>query len=267
MIDIFEKEDVICVEGKIEQKGTPGQAIYTFLVDGMLIDTGPKQLEAELTPFYEEHAIDLVTLTHSHEDHTGTASYFQEKGNVPIYIHPLGITTCRAVCPYPKYRQIAWGVRDPIETRPIGDTIQSRNTEWKVIYTPGHAADHISLLDEETGRLFSGDLFVNPKPKVIMDSESIPVTMNSIRKLLSYDFGSMFCCHAGYIQDGKAMLEKKLDNLENLSGEVKQLYKEGLSVDEITQRFFPKKYSIIKASGGEWDSKHIVSSILSEEGA
>lgn len=265
MIDVFEKEGVICVEGTIEQAGQKGRPVYTFLIDGMLIDTGPKHLEADLTPFYEEHSIDLVTLTHSHEDHTGTASHFQEKGNVPIYIHPLGIRTCRASCPYPKYRQMAWGVRNPFDALPIGDTVQSRSKEWKVIHTPGHAADHISLLDEETGRLFSGDLFVSPKTKVIMDSESIPVTIKSIRKLLSYDFGSMFCCHAGYIPDGRTMLNQKLEYLENLSEEVKYLYTEGLSVAEIDQKLFPKKYPITAVSEGEWDSLHIVSSILSDE--
>lgn len=146
---------------------------------------------------------------------------------------------------------------------PLGDVIQSNSQEWKVIYTPGHADDHVSLLHEETGRLFSGDLFVSKKTKVIMDSESIPVIIDSIRKLLSYDFQSLFCCHAGYIQDGKGMLKQKLDYLENLSGEVGKLHMEGRSIDEMNQLLFPKKYPIIAISEGQWDSKHIISSIIS----
>jgi len=145
---------------------------------------------------------------------------------------------------------------------PLGDTIQSRNREWQVIYTPGHADDHVSFLDEENGTLFSGDLFVATKTKVIMNSESIPVIMDSIRTLLSYDFQAMFCCHAGYVEDGKKMLKQKLDNLENLYGEVKSLHNEGFSIEEIKNQLFPKKYAVIGVSEGEWDSLHIVSSIL-----
>jgi endoribonuclease LACTB2 len=265
MIDVYERDGVTCVEGKIIRDGRKAGTVYSFLVDGMLVDTGPRCLESDLIPFYENQSIELVALTHSHEDHTGTASWLQENRNVSIYVHEKGVTICAETCPYPKYRQISWGIRKEFKALPLGDTIQSRNQEWQVIYTPGHADDHVSLLHEETGRLFSGDLFVTPKTKVIMDSESIPLTMNSIRTLLSYDFGSMFCCHAGYIKNGKEMMKQKLDYLENLCGEVKHLHKEGLSIAEINEKLFPKKYPIIAFSGGEWDSLHIVSSIVSDE--
>jgi len=33
----------------------------------------------------------------------------------------------------------------------------------------------------------------------------------------------------------------------------------------IRNRLFPKKYPIIKFSGGEWDSLHIVTSIMNEK--
>ncbi|WP_225435167.1 hypothetical protein [Bacillus aerolatus] len=102
-----------------------------------------------------------------------------------------------------------------------------------------------------------------PKTKVIMDSESIPVIMDSIRTLLSYDFGPMFCSHAGYIQDGKKMLKQKLNYLENLCEEVKDFHKQGLSINEINKKLFPRKYPIVEVSGGQWDSIHIISSIVS----
>lgn len=264
MIDVYEREGVTCVEGIIGRPGHKETKIYLFLVDGMLIDTGPKCLESDLIPFYENNSFDQVTLTHSHEDHTGTASWIQENRDVPIFIHDKGISICAQPCPYPKYRQVSWGIRKEFKALPLGDTVQTRNQEWKVIYTPGHADDHVSLFHEETGRLFPGDLFVAPKTKVIMDSESIPLIMNSIRTLLSYDFESIFCCHAGYIKDGKRMMRQKLAYLEDLSGEVNRLHKEGLSITEIDKKLFPKKYPIVAVSGGEWDSLHIVSSIIAD---
>ncbi|MEH7353957.1 MBL fold metallo-hydrolase [Neobacillus drentensis] len=263
MIQVFTNEDVMCLKGDIKSSGLILGTVYSFLVDGMLIDTGPQRLETNLIPFYENLCFELVALTHSHEDHSGLAPWIQKYRNVPIFVHPKGIRICAEPSPYPKYRQITWGVRSEFNALPLGDVIQSRSQEWKVIYTPGHADDHVALLDVERGRLFSGDLFVTKKTKVIMDSESIPIIIDSIRRLLTYDFQALFCSHAGYIQNGKSMMKQKLDYLENLSGEVGHLYKEGCSIEEINQKIFPKKYPIVAFSEGQWDSRHIVSSIVS----
>ncbi|MFP5114876.1 MBL fold metallo-hydrolase [Bacillaceae bacterium C204] len=264
MVNLFTNEDVICIEGNVQRSGLKLGTVYSFLVDGMLIDTGTQCLESELIPIYERHSFDLVTLTHSHEDHSGLAPWIQKHRNVPIYVHPKGIHICAEHCPYPKYRQLTWGVRAAFDALPLGDIIQSRSQEWKVIYTPGHANDHVSFFHEQSGRLFSGDIFVTTRTKVIMDSESIPVIIYSIRTLLSFDFQSLFCAHSGYIQDGKSKLKQKLDYLENLSGEVVNLYEEGRSIDEITQMLFPKKYPIIAFSEGQWDSRHIITSIVGD---
>ncbi len=263
MIHVDTKEDVICVEGTVEQSGLKLGTVYSFLTDGMVIDTGPQCLEADLIPFFENHSFDFAALTHSHEDHSGLAPWILEHKNVPIYVHQKGIHICEQRSPYPKYRQITWGVRKEFQALPLAETVHSRKHEWKVIYTPGHADDHVVFFHEETGRLLSGDLFVTPRTKVIMSSESIPVIMESLRTVLTLDFDTMFCCHAGFIKDGKRMLQKKLDYLENLCGEVKNLYLEGLSVSEIHQKIFPNKYPIVTFSDGEWDSLHIVSSIVS----
>ncbi|RKJ29877.1 MBL fold metallo-hydrolase, partial [Butyricicoccus sp. 1XD8-22] len=42
------------------------------------------------------------------------------------------------------------------------------------------------------------------------------------------------------------------------------MYQQGYTIYEICQKLFPKKYPIIKLSRGEWDSKNIVTSILTE---
>ncbi|MFA8438469.1 MBL fold metallo-hydrolase [Pueribacillus sp. YX66] len=264
MIEVFERENVTCGKVQISIAGQKANPVFVFIVDGMLIDTGPERAEASLIPFYENYSFELVTLTHSHEDHSGTAPWIEKNRNVPIYVHPNGIEICAEPYPYPLYRQLTWGKREAFTAVPLGDTIQSRSREWEVIYTPGHADDHVSLFNKETGQLFSGDLFVHPETKVIMNTESIPVIMDSIRKLLTYDFDSMFCCHAGFIQNGKKVLKEKLENLENLTGEVKEFYQQGLSLEEINAKLFPKKYPIITISEGEWDSLHIVSSIIAE---
>ncbi|MFS0575681.1 MBL fold metallo-hydrolase [Sporosarcina sp. 179-K 3D1 HS] len=258
LFQVYDREDVTCVEMTTLRKSK----VFTFLVDGMLIDTGPQRFESELIPFYQKASFDLVTLTHSHEDHSGNAPWIQENLKVPIYVHSNGIAVCSQPTPYPKYRQDTWGTRREFKALPVSSSIQSREKEWEVIYTPGHADDHISLFHRGTGTLFTGDLFISPKTKVIMRSESIPQTMASIRNLLTYDFGSMFCCHAGYLPDGKMKMKEKLEYLEGICEEVKTLYEKGHSITEIDQLIFGKKYPITAISEGEWDSLHIVTSIV-----
>ncbi|RNF41143.1 MBL fold metallo-hydrolase [Planococcus salinus] len=259
MITEYEKEGVICAEGYLE---ATKRKIFVYLVDGMLVDTGPKRMEPDFTSFYDKHSFDKVVLTHSHEDHSGTASWIQTNRDVPIYMHENGIALCAKPGNYPEYRQHSWGVRDAFDALPLRDTIRSRNLTWDVIYTPGHADDHVALLHKETGRVFTGDLFVQTKTKISMNTESIPQIMESIRTLLSYDISSMYCSHSGYFENGRETLQKKLDYLEELSATVERLYREGKSPEAIANQLFPKNYPIIARSEREWHPIHLINSIL-----
>jgi len=259
MINVFEREDVICLEGVLKDSG---RTVYSFLTDGMLIDTGAEKLQESMRAFCKNHRFDFVALTHSHEDHTGNAAWIQENIQVPLYVHPDSIKFCAAPGIYPVYRQLTWGQRRAFTAQPLGTSIRSRTLEWQVIYTPGHADDHMAFYHPETGRLFSGDLFVSPKTKVSMASESIPLIMESLRTLLALDITSLFCSHAGYFANGREQLERKLAFLEKLSRQVKTLSSQGYTALEIQKQLFPVPNPIIAFSDGEWDSLHVITSIL-----
>ena len=236
--------------------------VHCFEVDGVLIDTGSATLLEEFKPFFEQIDIDQILLTHYHEDHSGGANYLQTKYNVPIYMSDVRRLECMKKADYPLYRKFFWGSRAPFEAQKIGERITSRNAKWTVIETPGHTNDHLAFLNEQTGQLFTGDLFVAPKTKVVLREESIPQIISSIERVLTYDFEEVFCNHAGYVAEGKKALRIKLDYLYDLRGKIEIMNDEGLSVKEITAQLFEKKYPITKFSFGEWDSAHIVSSVL-----
>lgn|SRR5699024_4762619 len=241
--------------------------VYCFFVDGVLIDTGAKALEREFKSFFKELDIDQVAITHFHEDHTGNAAFLQEERNVPLYMSNRMIDYCRKKADYPFYRKVFWGKRKPFKAEPIGETFASHNAKWKVVETPGHAVDHLTFLNEETGQLFTGDLYCQTKTKVTLREESIPTIIDSLQKVLTYDFEDVFCSHAGYLNDGRAALERKLDYLLNLQGEILKMYQEGRTPKSIKETLFPKKYPIKFLSSGEWDSMHIVNSIIQNENA
>ncbi|MCG7345956.1 MBL fold metallo-hydrolase [Sporosarcina sp. ACRSL] len=238
--------------------------VYCFETDGVLIDTGSQSVAEEFKPFFAQADIDQVVITHAHEDHTGGAQFLQTEYGLPIFMNEMAIEECAQKAYYPLYRKYFWGARRPFEARPIGETFKSRNADWTVIPTPGHAKDHLAFLNNETGQLFSGDLYVHPKTKVILRDESIPTIISSIEKTLSYDFGELFCCHAGYVKDGRVALQKKLLYLQELRGNTLALHKKGYGVREIHSQLFPKKYPITYFSFGEWNSIHINRSIVNE---
>lgn len=238
--------------------------VHCFEVDGVLIDTGSASLLEQFKPFFNQLDIDQIVLTHYHEDHSGGAHYLQTNYKVPIYMSDVRRLECAKKADYPLYRKLFWGNRAPFEAQKIAERFSSRNANWTVIETPGHTNDHLAFLNEQTGQLFTGDLFVTPKTKVVLREESVPQIISSIERVLMMDFGEMFCNHAGYVADGKAALRVKLEYLKELSQKIERMNEEGLTISEITAQLFEKKYPITKLSLGEWNSAHIVSSVLNK---
>ena len=78
----------------------------------------------------------------------------------------------------------------------------------------------MNYLHREKGWLFSGDIYVTPKTRLILSWEHIRDTMRSLKRVLAYDFEHMFCGHAGYVKDGKRALQMKLDDLEEKKEEI-----------------------------------------------
>ncbi|MGP4073648.1 MBL fold metallo-hydrolase [Piscibacillus sp. B03] len=238
--------------------------VHCFYIDGVLIDTGSSSLESYLKPYYRQLDIDQVVLTHYHEDHTGCAAFLQKELDIPIYMSDIKLDYCKKKADYPLYRQFFWGRRKPFCAIPIGNSFESNRATWDVIKTPGHAIDHVSFLNNETGQLFTGDLFINEKTKVVLREENIPQLIDSIKRVLNYEFDEVFCCHAGYIREGRMFLNRKLEFLLDLKHQILKLNQEGKSIEEINRILFPRKYPITKLSFGEWDSSHIVRSIIEQ---
>ncbi len=67
---------VNCAYGVVSLPGTK-MSVYSFYVDGLLIDTGSPFLLNDYIPFFTKKPIDWVVLTHYHEDHAGGLNGFK----------------------------------------------------------------------------------------------------------------------------------------------------------------------------------------------
>ncbi len=257
--EILQENDVLMARCTIDASFI-SLTVYSFTVDGVLIDTGSQSLYEQFQPYFEKADFDQVVLTHFHEDHTGNAAYLQRKA--PIYIHQMSTHATEQPMRIPTYRRVFWGQPETFASQPISKTFTSRNDTWEVIETPGHTKDHVSLYNRNRGAIFTGDLYIAPKVKLILIDENILSTLDSLKKIRSYDFDEMYCCHAGYVADAKKWIQLKIDYLEEIEGKILALSEQGKDIHEITDELFPTRYPIIAASNTEWSPVHIVRTFL-----
>lgn len=235
--------------------------VFVYNVDGMLIDTGPSSREDYFRKWFSTQDIQKVALTHNHEDHSGNAPWIQQNLNVPIYLHSGAISYAYEEGAYPRYRVEMWGRRGIFEPQPMPERLTTNKYTFEVLDTPGHTLYHNSFYEPEQGWLFTGDLYLGTKLFVCFFEENIRQTINTIERLMKLDFDTIFCAHAGVIENGRHRLGKKLTYLQDLQGQVINLRKEGLTDREIDDKINGFKLSITEISCGEWSSYNIIRTI------
>ena len=101
-MDLLELKSIGEVKSAYVTAGALG--VYSYITDGIMVDTGSQSILKTLIPFFDSNDYDQVLLTHYHEDHTGGCAWIQANKNVPIYIHPMSIDICAKQGDYPDYR-------------------------------------------------------------------------------------------------------------------------------------------------------------------
>ena len=244
--------------------GKPNMFVYCYLIDGLLIDTGQPRVRKELCDILEQEEIKRIIITHHHEDHSGNIEAIKKLKNIEAYASSL----CCKFMLKPKRVELArwmtWGQHQPATLIPIADTlIQTNYYQFKVIPTPGHAADHISLYESNKGWLFSGDIYINDYLKMFMRDELIGHHILSLRKLLSLEFDRMFCSHQPVLKNPKKRLMNKLHFLEDFYGQVSEIYSKGYTAKEIMRSLRYKDDKLSKLlSWGQLSRTNMVKSVI-----
>ena len=137
----------------------------------MVIDPGPQDADhvrrlwmAAVHPDGRSGNIRMIVCTHSHPDHSPGAKPLQAMcaaaGSVPPIVGLSSEPTARANSAFTPDRTLGDG---EVLLLSAGEVTHS----LRAIHTPGHAANHVCLLLEEDGLLFSGDHILNGSTTVI----------------------------------------------------------------------------------------------------
>jgi glyoxylase-like metal-dependent hydrolase (beta-lactamase superfamily II)/8-oxo-dGTP pyrophosphatase MutT (NUDIX family) len=127
--------------------------------------------------------IRLIVCTHSHPDHSPGAAPLQalcaEHGHRPPVLGLSSAPTARAHSHFSPDRELNDGELLVLQGTHITHTL-------RVVHTPGHAANHLCLVLEEDGLLFSGDHVLNGSTTVVDPPDGhMDDYINSLDKLLN----------------------------------------------------------------------------------
>lgn len=260
MFEYNKYKDVTIASGRAGA-AAGGIKICLFLVDGLLIDCGPQSMGADIRKFCLSHEISQLAITHMHEDHCGMAFWIQENLDIPVYLHAGALDEASRDGAHAMFRRAAWGERPAFNARPMPDVIKTGKYSFQAVHTPGHLPHHCAFFEKKQGWLFSGDLFVNPAPRFCSSGENMAQLISSIEKLLTLDFGVMFCAHSGVLENGRELLVQKLNYLYSFREKVRFLRRDGLTDREIDAQLFPSHQGRADSSNGEWSSYNMVRTI------
>lgn len=243
-----------------------GQVLYSmaaYFVDGILFDTGPYSVTDEAGKFFPSLAIEQVVNTHHHEDHIGN-NYLLDKQGIPIYAHHMAVPLIENPSLWTDrlldYQKLVWEYPPASRCNPLEDYLPSRQHTFKVIHTPGHSVDHICLLEEEQGWLFSGDLFLAEKVKQLRSDEDIDLSIKSLQCLLQYKFDTIYCCSGRVFEDGWYKMQAKLNWWQDIQQQVNMLNNEGLSDEDIRDQLLGKETFFAQVTEGDLSKLNLIRS-------
>ena len=166
---------------------------------GVVIDPGPAD-EAHLGRLIEVAGgrVDTIVCTHSHTDHSPGAA-------------PLAARTGARVVgmPAPRVDEYQDDTYRPDRVPVDGDRIVDGGFELTVLHTPGHASNHLCLLEAASGLLFTGDHLMHGSTVAILPPDgSMGQYLGSLARLRTVDVRDLAPGHGALIEDAHAEIER-----------------------------------------------------------
>lgn len=146
-----------------------------------LIDNGGANAPDAVRAAFDElglppEALQTQILTHIHLDHAAATGHIMQMNPAArLVMHPQGMAHMadpedklapaarqlygREFCDLHYGKEIPATARERIDEAKEGEAVKLGARRLRVVYTPGHAWDHLSILDEKTGAMMAGDAF------------------------------------------------------------------------------------------------------------
>lgn len=214
------------------------KVICAFEVEGFVVDPGPTTaLDALLEGLGGEQPRGLL-LTHIHLDHAGATGVLVRRfPDLPVYVHERGaphlvdpaklLASARRV--YGDEMDSLWGEFAAVPEENVRALAGGERFDgFRVEYTPGHAAHHVTYLHEVSGDAYVGDVAgvrisphahtYAPTPPPDID---IPRWLESLECVRALKPQAVCLTHFGRFEDVDAQLGRVGDYLEGVRDPVR----------------------------------------------
>jgi glyoxylase-like metal-dependent hydrolase (beta-lactamase superfamily II) len=235
------------------QSRAVGMDVSTYVVRGVMIDTGFHRARHGLLEAIRTARVEAAIVTHWHEDHAGNVGLLTAHG-LPILMRPDTEATLRARPPVRFYRRAIWGYPTAF-TAPL---VPFDGAAMTRLYTPGHSSDHQVVWDAETGSLFSGDLWLGVRARILHADEDPYTIIESLRTVLALSPGRMFDAHRGVVGNPIKAINDKIQWLGEILLAAEQKVRAGWSDRAIVRELLGGEVITALASGGDYSRRNLV---------
>jgi glyoxylase-like metal-dependent hydrolase (beta-lactamase superfamily II) len=233
-----------------------GIDVSAYVVRGVMIDTGFHRARDEIVEAVRSLGVRGAIVTHWHEDHAGNVALLATQG-LPILMRADTAATLRQRPAIQLYRRVVWG-QPPALTSPVTG-LDAPGIEC--IHTPGHSSDHQVVWDSETGTLFSGDLWLGVRARVLHSTENPYVILDSLRRVKALNPAHMFDAHRGLVERPVDAIEAKIQWLGKTIDEIERRIDEGWSDRAIVTGVLGGEEMAALISRGDYARRNLVRAV------
>jgi glyoxylase-like metal-dependent hydrolase (beta-lactamase superfamily II) len=243
-------------------RATVTSAYLIHASEPTLVETGPatsvEAVEAGLSSL-DLGAQDLahIVVTHIHLDHAGgvgrlskafpKATVWVHERGAPHLVDPRKLVDSATRVYGEERLKALFGAVDPTSEERVrsiaeGDKIELGNRSLEVMYTPGHASHHVSLVDSGSGAVFTGDALGVHLPDVRVLQPATPppdidveLGVKSIERIRERAESLLLFSHFGPVTEVDELCEIASSRLQRWADIVRDAMRETDDLDRIAE--------------------------------
>lgn len=230
--------------------------VSAYVVRRVMIDTGFRHVQRDLLRAARSEEVRGAILTHWHEDHAGNAPALVASG-IPVAMRRDTAAILQQRPSIQLYRRVVWG-RTPV-FRGAAQELDISNLQC--VHTPGHSVDHQVVWDPTTRTLFSGDLWLGVRARVLHASEDPYQIVESLRVALALSPERMFDAHRGPVERPMTALRDKIHWLGETLAKIEARIRRGDSDKQILDELLGGEELSAVLSRGDYSRMNLVKAV------